>query len=366
MKNINSAHIIEFIKNLTIQEYEYLTFYLKSNRASPTTPHLLSRSELLTIETWLFEQRENARNSKTRRARTKIWAIFIFLRYAALTVAEIFALTEKDFDLNNDCIHILGKSPRIIYLPRSVSRRLRSFLASGELAPDQRYPLSCDSGFLRHSFLRCAKNCGLTRGLVNARCIRNSRLQELKRLGLPSLALDILTGKSILTKTADQLQLSMSQQLLQEYCQMENPMKTSARNVFQGRVESLEQSGLMVRVRLRTNGGLTISALITDKSCQRLQIVPGKILTASIKAPWVIVQPMQEHAASVLASQENSFIATVETVRTDTLLSEITAVLSDGSLVCSLQGRSPDLPKPGDRVFVLIKALAVVLHADLG
>ena len=78
------------------------------------------------------------------------------------------------------------------------------------------------------------------------------------------------------------------------------------------------------------------------------------------------MQPMLEHAAGFLASQENSFIATVETVRTDTLLSEITAVLSDGSLVCSLQGRSPDLPKPGDRVFVLIKALAVVLHADLG
>lgn len=158
----------------------------------------------------------------------------------------------------------------------------------------------------------------------------------------------------------------MIKKLLQEYCQMESPLKTSARNVFQGRVQSLKQTGFMVRVSLRTSGGMNIEALITDKSCQRLQIVPGKILTASIKAPWVNIQPMPEDSARQHSSHENTFVGTVETVRSDTLLAEITAVLADGSLVCSLQEAGPLLPQVGDRVLVLIKALAVVLHADLG
>ena len=366
-KNIDKARITEFISRLNIDEYNYLMYYLKSNdKIYNIKQGILSASELLMIETWLFEHIENAKNNKTRLARQKIWAIFIFLRYAALAPAEIFTLTENHLDLANGIIHVTGRHSRIIYLPFSVCRRLRKIFAAGELSSHQTYPLRCDSGFLRHSLKRCAVGCALEKGLVNARTIRNSRLCELKNLGLPHLALDILTGIAGSAKNANQDHLKMSKRLLQEYCQMESPMKTSARNVFQGRVQSVKQAGFMVRVSIRTCGGLNIAALITDKSYQRLQIEPGKILTASIKAPWVNVQPMLEDTATLLSSHENSFIGTVETVRTDTLLAEITAVLADGSIVCSLQEIGPFLPKTGDRVFVLIKALAVVLHADLG
>ncbi|MCR5814914.1 MAG: TOBE domain-containing protein [Desulfovibrio sp.] len=366
--SLDITYIKDFVSNLKNEEYDYLVYFLKNKNSDKnfnTTQNLLTANELLIIETWLFEQIEKSKNSKTRLARKKIWGIFIFLRYAALTPAEIFSLTEKNFDFANGCIQLTAQNPRVIKLPLNVCRRLQKVFTASEFPPDLKFPLRSDSGFLRRSLQRCAARCALAKGLVNARTIRNSRLQELKSLGLPTLALNILTAKAC-TKHTDPFQIKMATQLLQEYCQMESPIKTSARNVFQGRVESIEHAGFMVRVTIRTSGGLNIAALITDKSYYRLQIMPGKILTASIKAPWVTVQPLLEDKTDLLTSQENTFIGSIETVRSDALLSEITAVLADGSLVCSLQEKTSYLPKAGDRVFVLIKALAVVLHADLG
>lgn len=63
-------------------------------------------------------------------------------------------------------------------------------------------------------------------------------------------------------------------------------MKTSARNVFQGRITSLRSSGLLVEVVLRTAGGLRVAALITDESRKTLALAEGKLVNAAVKAPW--------------------------------------------------------------------------------
>lgn len=108
-------------------------------------------------------------------------------------------------------------------------------------------------------------------------------------------------------------------------------MKTSARNVFQGRIISLRRSGLLVEVVLSTAGGLRITALITDESCRSLALCDGKLVNASVKAPWVMVQqdlPQAERAHGVCASAaENSFPALVERVREDDMVAEILAAL---------------------------------------
>lgn len=67
-------------------------------------------------------------------------------------------------------------------------------------------------------------------------------------------------------------------------------MKTSARNVFQGRIVALRQSGLLVEAILSTAGGLRVAALITDESYRSLALEEGKLVNASVKAPWVMIE----------------------------------------------------------------------------
>lgn len=122
---------------------------------------------------------------------------------------------------------------------------------------------------------------------------------------------------------------------------------------------------------LSTAGGLRITALITDESCRSLALCDGKLVNASVKAPWVMVQqdlPQAERAHGVCASAaENSFPALVERVREDDMVAEILAALPEGSQVCALQLTHPDgglRLRAGDQVRILFKAFSVILSLD--
>ena len=143
-------------------------------------------------------------------------------------------------------------------------------------------------------------------------------------------------------------------------------MKTSARNVFQGRITSLRQSGLLVEVVLRTAGGLRVASLITDESAKTLALNEGKLVNASIKAPWVLVQPgaLPPKAAP---PAENCFTGLVERVREDDMVAEVLVALAEGSLVCALLCKGPENPatlSPGQKVTVFFKAFSVILNLD--
>ncbi len=143
-------------------------------------------------------------------------------------------------------------------------------------------------------------------------------------------------------------------------------MKTSARNVFQGRITSLRQSGLLVEVVLRTAGGLRVSSLITDESCKTLALNEGKLVNASIKAPWVLVQG-GELSPKSSPPAENCFTGVVERVREDEMVAEILVALGEGSQVCALRNRGPENPinlAAGQTVTVFFKAFSVILTVD--
>ena len=143
-------------------------------------------------------------------------------------------------------------------------------------------------------------------------------------------------------------------------------MKTSARNVFQGRITSLRSSGLLVEVVLRTAGGLRVAALITDESRKTLALAEGKLVNASVKAPWVLVQA-GELPKNAPTPAENCFVGVVERVREDEMVAEILVALPEGSLVCALRNRSAENPvslTAGQKVTVFFKAFSVILNLD--
>ena len=143
-------------------------------------------------------------------------------------------------------------------------------------------------------------------------------------------------------------------------------MKTSARNVFQGRITTLRQSGMLVEVVLRTAGGLRVSSLITDESCKTLALNEGKLVNASIKAPWVLVHG-GELSPKSSPPAENCFTGVVERVREDEMVAEILVALSEGSQVCALRNRGPENPinlVAGQTVTVFFKSFSVILTVD--
>ena len=352
------------VQDLSLAERDVLKDLLCPEELKLANYHRLSNSELIVAETWLWERITQSANPKIKLARARTWVIFILLRYGGLKLQEIFALTYANFDLHNSCIHVEQTFKRTIYLAKNIARRLAAIFSPELFKPTEINPLKVDAATIRHVFLRCAKICHLPKGTLNARNLRYTRAGELQRFGLGQQALAYFLGQGkndLDPKFRVELENS-----LQEFCQMETDLRTSARNVFQGRVNEIEASGLMVRVKLKTTSGLLISALITNQSLRRLQITTGTIVTASIKAPWITISPFPaDGAMPTSSSMENCFPAVIDQIKGDPILYEITAILPDGSQVCALQGKDTWQPQEGEKVLVLIKALAVVLNTDL-
>jgi molybdate transport system regulatory protein len=71
-------------------------------------------------------------------------------------------------------------------------------------------------------------------------------------------------------------------------------MKSSARNVLHGVVESVADGAVNADVQMRLGGGGLLHAVITRESSQEMELVPGSPVQALIKASWIILTPPDE------------------------------------------------------------------------
>ena len=372
-KNKNREEMAALLRTLSSADRAWLRQRLmrRDSTALLQDTGRISPRELLAVETWLWERATSARGPREKRPRLRMWLIFMLLRYAALRLVEIFALMPSHLDLQEGLIHVpgVGSSPgREVPLPLTISRRLRRVLEDPAMFPESRELMRCDASYVRRCLQQCGAACGLPQGLLSARALRHSRALELGRQGLPLPVVDIFLGRRSAPGQSGIVRCDQQEakRLLREQLQRERPMKTSARNVFQGRITSLRKSGLLVEVVLRTAGGLRVAALITDESCKTLALDEGKLVNASIKAPWVLVQP-GELAPKSAPPAENCFVGVVERVREDEMVAEILVALSEGSQVCALRNRGPENPvniAAGQTVTVFFKAFSVILTLD--
>ena len=261
-----------------------------------------------------------------------------------------------------------GTPGREVPLPLTVSRRLRRVLEDPALFPESQDLMRCDASYVRRCLQQCGAACGLPKGLLSARALRHSRALELGRQGLPLPVVDIFLGRRAAPgqNSIVRCDPQEARRLLREQLQRERPMKTSARNVFQGRITTLRQTGIMVEVVLRTAGGLRIVSLITDESCRTLALTEGKLVNASVKAPWVLVSP-GEFTKNSPPPAENCFLGVIEKVREDQMVAEVVVALPEGSLVCAIQScclESSDAFKAGQKATVLFKSFSVILNLD--
>jgi molybdate transport system regulatory protein len=144
----------------------------------------------------------------------------------------------------------------------------------------------------------------------------------------------------------------------------ESTRKTSARNSFFGKIHTLHRGDVQTLVELSTIQGQHVTTVITNDSVERLGLKEGKMITAEVKAPYVIVEKKDEEPKT---SAENRFKGTIEQVNVGKVNTEYVIGVPDGTKICSItttaSGQQLNLKK-GDQVWALFNCFAVVLHAD--
>ena len=141
-------------------------------------------------------------------------------------------------------------------------------------------------------------------------------------------------------------------------------MKTSARNAFTGKVTRLIREKLLVEVELTTLAGLRVVSVITAESASTLALAEGRIMTATVKAPWVILTLKDD---GLKTSARNRFEGVIASVAVSEIAAEVVADLADGTKVVALVTReSVDRLKleVGREILVMFKAFSVILNAE--
>jgi molybdate transport system regulatory protein len=330
---------------------------------------------------------QSSRTSMQSRSRGRVWMSFLLIRYGALRLGELLSLNDlRDIDPADRSVSVGGSNARTIHLPGDVSGELASMLKLPMYYTLRGKVFKIDQGYLRRKFYERAKECSLPGYLLNPRVTRHSRSIELLRAGMPVKVVQAFMGWQSQDPATGFLVLSdgASRRVMERFLEREIRRKTSARNVFAGRIESVSREGVMDQVVLTTASGLKISAAITEESLNNLGLAEGSAVTASIKATLVLMERIcpsaEETKADRAAAWEksalaifperpgilnasNNFTGMVTRVALSEYAAEVQADLSDGHKVSAVLTRERaellDL-KPGSEVVVCLKGLAVV------
>ncbi|MEG0246578.1 MAG: TOBE domain-containing protein [Pseudomonas sp.] len=109
-------------------------------------------------------------------------------------------------------------------------------------------------------------------------------------------------------------------------------LRTSARNQLHGQVSAIQAEGRYDRISLALAGNLSIDALITRDSTQRLELTPDTAVVALIKAGWLTLLGPQEQPLDGY----NCLQAKVEALLDDPQgPTEVRLTLNNGQTLCA-------------------------------
>lgn len=307
-----------------------------------------------------------------RRSRTRIWLAYLLLRYGGLRLGEVLALDDRsDFNFSKNQVIVTGPPRRTVQMPPETMSEMAALLEEPMFYSVRGEVMRVDPGYLRRKFYEQADLAGLPRDLVNPRVLRHSRAIELLNGGVPLKAVQFFLGQASRGQSDGFGVLSprTGEKIVQEYLTREVKMKTSARNVFMGRVSHILHDGLLSEVELTTLSGLKIVAVITAESFENLGISEGGVVTASVKAPWVVLAEARAPGTGRggKTSARNQFFGKVAAVKRGRLASEVLVDLYEGSKVCALitgDGAVRLDLAPGEDVVVMFKSFSVILNAE--
>lgn len=307
-----------------------------------------------------------------RLSRQRIYVIFLLIRYTGAKLNEVLTLNPfADIDTDRHCIifHTHGqdtKDQREVQIPVAVSGILRSLLADPQFQDPAWKLFNVDPGFVRRKFYERSASCSFPSRLGGPEMIRKARAVELLRNKMPLPAVQRLLGHSTPNLTSAYAAFSEEElhRATKFHIEREFSRKTSACNSFFGKIRAIHRGDIQARIELTTVSGEVVQAIITHGSMERLGLAVGKLVTAEIKAPWIILMKQEEEPR---CSAENRFNGVIERIAKGKINTEYSIRLADGTEICSITGTRntpPDLMREGDRVWALFNCYAVVLHID--
>ena len=306
-------------------------------------------------------------------SRSRILLIFLIIRYTAAKLNEVFSLTPaKDFDFKKHTVRLCkagyeeNLSCRKIQIPETVSREIKKILDDQEFGTDQDTLFKIDPGHVRRKFYERSVACGFPKEIGSPDLIRKSRAVELMQSNMPLPVVQKILGHSTPNLAASYVAFSDDdiREVAKFYFDRESQRKTSARNTFFGKVSAIRRGDVQVNIEMTTIGGDSVTSVITIDSMKRLGIKTGSLITAEVKAPWVILQKFKE---APNCTAENMFRGKVDRIVRGKVVTEYVVRISDGTEICALvtSGNRQRLDMSvNDQVWAMFNSFSVVLHVD--
>ncbi len=321
---------------------------------TPAQLHTLQQS----FHTWLLA----AKDGRSKQSRTRIWLLFLLLRYTGMRLGEVIELDDRtDFDLEQGLVHIAGDASRQIPLPTALVDSLRLFFDTPMSLELRGQVFHLDQGYVRRIFSQQEQDTGIPRELLNPRVLRHSRAVELLRAGVPVVIVDAMLGYQGSSCPYISFSHADTLRIMTHYVYEEKKMKTSARNMFIGQVSTIRASGILSEVEITTATGLKVVSVITKESFTNLGLAMGMTVMATIKAPWVVLVKKE---STLKTSARNLFCGQISALNSDQIMAEVVVDLDDGTKITSLitdESATKLALNIGDEICAMVKAFSVIL-----
>jgi molybdate transport system regulatory protein len=314
--------------------------------------------------------RDKSPTRTARRSRSRIWLVYLLLRYTGARLGEILSLDDRAaIDLEHQTI-TLGKTEtgqaRTVQLPDPVVRELLSFLGDNENRDLLGAVFQMDPGYVRRKFYERAPEAALPKDLVNPTVLRKSRAIELLRNDVPLTVVQSMLGQSTSNLTASYLDYSDEdvQRIVGQFVREEAKRRTSARNSFYGKITRIVRGDVLSEVELTTLSGIRVYSLITTASLEALELCKDRMATAVVKAPWVIIAKGDQAPRS---SVRNAFKGLVAQINRGRVVSELVVVLPDGTKICAIvtrRGMEGLALTTGEHAWAMFTPFSVIINPD--
>lgn len=339
----------------------------------PDEAHCLDTVKLNQMEQSFRTWAEVSPRADVRLSRKRVLLIFLLIRYTGAKLNEVLALNPfHDIDFKRHKV-LLGKTetkngrlPRKVQIPEAISEELKAALNNPSFKKYLDNLFQVDPGHVRRKFYERALDCGFPPSMGSPEIIRKSRAVELMQSNMPLPVVQRILGHSTLNVTASYVAFSDNdiQQVAKYFIEKESSRKTSARNSFFGKIQSIQKGDIQSKVEMVTISGDRVTTVITNDSLSRLGLKIGLLITAEIKAPWVILQKSDKEPES---TAENRFLGTIKRISRGKITTEYVVRISDGTELCSVvsteNARNRGFQE-NDHVWVIFNSYSVVLHTD--
>ena len=330
-------------------------------------------SEQLDILTASFRAWASETGTRARAmSRTRILVIFLLIRYTGAKLNEVQGLRVlNDMDFAGHSVRFgqedCGETSfREVHLSAGLSAELAELLTLLDGAGGAERPFSIDPAFVRRKFYERAQICGFDKRQGGPEMLRKARAVELIQNNVPLPAVQRLLGHSTPNLTTAFISFSPEDltEVIRLFMERESGRRTSARNSFFGKVRGFARGDVQTLVELDTLDGEKIWTMVTNTSAERLSLREGRLITAEVKAPWLLLERADRPGGNSAENVRQGIIARLTKGAVNT---ECTVRIADGTELCAIlstQGFDSLGLSLGDEARVLFSSYAVILQAD--